>query len=238
VSNFSQPAGTGGAGASRTAGGAGAVGAEPGAFGVGGRGADEHTAISGAGGGGGGGLFGGGGGSVGGDNGIAGAGGGGGSSFGPAGAGFAAASSPQGSVSITYQRPAGAPDVRPAVVITRPRAGARLRRRQSVISGRAFDASGVRAVALRIERLPRARGADREHRCTWLVAKRLRRGSCDRPPLLRATLRAHTAWTYRLPAGLPAGRYRVTTYGSDETGLYGNSAPLRERSLTFRLSER
>jgi hypothetical protein len=41
-----------------------------------------------------------------------------------------------------------------------------------------------------------------------------------------------------VPAGLPGGRYRVTAYGSDETGLYGNAAPGRAGSLTFRRSAR
>ena len=42
------------------------------------------------------------------------------------------------------------------MTITRPRSGATVGARGLVVTGRARDASGVRGVALRIERLPRA----------------------------------------------------------------------------------
>jgi hypothetical protein len=34
---------------------------------------------------------------------------------------------------------------------------------------------------------------------------------------------------------LPGGRYRATAYGTDETGIYGNSVRRSARSVTFRL---
>jgi hypothetical protein len=130
--------------------------------------------------------------------------------------------------------------------VTRPRAGQVLRRltgrttvRQRdrlVISGRAGDASGVRGVTLKLERLPRT-----GKRCTWLDAARgLRRGDCARPPTLIARMRTTASWAYRVDRriSLTPGRYRVTAYGEDRTGAFGNSAPRRERVITFALSPR
>jgi hypothetical protein len=91
----------------------------------------------------------------------------------------------------------------------------------------------VRAVALRIERLPRTSG-----RCTWLDPfSGLRRASCHEPPSLSATLRSSGSWRYRVPGriDLPSGSYRATAYATDETGIYGNAARGSRRSVTFRL---
>jgi hypothetical protein len=65
------------------------------------------------------------------------------------------------------------------------------------------------------------------------------RTSCDTPPSLIATLGAKGAWTYRVSrhVTLAAGRYRVTTYGKSRAGAFGNSAPLRARVVTFRVSQ-
>jgi hypothetical protein len=239
----------GGKGATHSAGGAGGdATAGSGGRGFGGRGANGRDGFAaagdGPGGGGGGGLFGGGGGASPDDPRVeytfqaGGAGGGGGSSFGPSGSvfTFAPPRSP-GIVRIAYVAP---PTGAPSVVVTRPRAGQVLRRstghtrRRLVISGRASDSSGVQAVTLTLQRLPRA-----NTRCTWLdPVKGLRRGSCARPRPLVATLRAGGSWTYRVRRGivLPAGRYRVTAYGKDKPGAFGNSAPQRRRAITFRLS--
>ena len=252
VASVGPAPGVGGAGATATAGGrGGSASAAPGTSGAGGRGADavpgrfgSQFGAGGAGGGGGGGLFGGGGGGAGGDDLTAGAGGGGGLSFGPPGTTFARASLRfPGSVTIAW---AATP---PAVVVRRPRAkqvlhrfsgrGKTRKRRQLVIVGHAGDPDGVQGVALTLERLPRkSPGAGR---CTWLHPTRgLRRNSCNRPPPLIATLRATGSWTYRLSTRikLPAGRYRVSAYGKDTPGLFGNSAPRRARIVTFRLSQR
>ena len=224
--------GTGpGAGATAATGGAGAAGAGAGGLGAGGNGAAGVE----AGGGGGGGSSGGGGGAagaggVGGGPEASGGGGGSGSSSGPSATAFAASKLAQGLVRITYVTRSAANPV-PAVRISTPRSGASVPGRGLVVSGRASDSSGVRAVALRIERLPRAAG-----RCTWLdPVSGLGRASCSAPPSLSATLRSGGAWSYRVPAriALPAGRYRVTAYGADETGIYGNSARAAVRSVTF-----
>jgi len=245
----------GGAGATLSAGGAGGdATAGTGGRGVGGRGANGRDGFAaagdGPGGGGGGGLFGGGGGASADDPRVdynfqsGGGGGGGGSSFGPSGTAFesAPARSP-GVVTIEYvAKPSGAP----SVTVTRPRAGQVLRRfsgrgtarkrRPLVISGRASDSAGVQGVALTLERLPRT-----GKRCTWLdPGKGLRRSTCARPPSLAATLRASGSWTYRVPRriDLKAGRYRVTAYGKDKPGAFGNSAQRRKRVITFGLSRR
>jgi hypothetical protein len=121
----------------------------------------------------------------------------------------------------------------PAVRITRPRSGASVSGHGLVVRGRASDASGVRGVALRIQRLPRTAG-----RCTWLdPVSGLGRASCSAPPSLLARLRPGGSWTYRVPTriALSAGRYRVTAYGTDETGISGNSARASARNVTFRV---
>jgi hypothetical protein len=219
----------GGGGGGEAGGGAGGPGAMAGVSGAGGAGGP-------GGGGGGGGRFGGGGGGPSGDLTYVGPGGGGaGASFGPAGTTFAPAGRSQGLVLISYATPP-AVDTRPAVRITRPRRAATVSRRALVVRGRATDPSGVQAVALRIERLPRRAG-----RCTWLdAAAGLVRTSCGVPPSLDATLARSGSWVYRVPRKvvLSAGRYRVTAYGRDESGIYGNSAPFAARSITFRLSKR
>jgi hypothetical protein len=216
-----------GAGATPVSGGAGGAGAGAGRPGAGGNGSGGAD----AGGGGGGGDHGGGGGGAG-NGGRSSSGGGAGSSSGPTGTQFVLSTLAQGLVRISYVT-RNASNPLPAVRIGRPRSGASVSPRGLVVSGRASDVSGVRAVALRIERLPRSSG-----RCTWLdPLSGLRDGSCRQPPSLPATLRSGRSWSYRVPARivLPSGRYRVTAYGTDETGIYGNSAPSSVRSVTFRV---
>jgi len=171
-----------------------------------------------------------------------GAGGGGGSSFGPKGTAFTPSASARSGVTIAYTPPA------PAVVVTRPRAGQVVRRfsargrvRQLVIAGRATSPSGVRRVAITIERLPRMTTGAAAMRCMWLrPTTGLRRQACDRPPALTATLRRGGSWTYRVSKNvmLPAGRYRVTAIAEDKTGVLGNAAPRAARGVTFQLSRR
>jgi hypothetical protein len=218
-----------GGGAKVAKGGAGGPGAAAGRLGVGGAGGGGTAD---AGGGGGGGRYGGGGGAMVAVGGPGGSGGGAGSSFGPSAARFGMSPAPQALVRITY-RSRSTVNPPPAVRITRPRSGTSVSGRGLVVSGRAIDASGVRGVALRIQRLPRATG-----RCTWLdPVSGLGRASCEAPPSLLATLRSGDTWTYRVPAriALSRGRYRVTAYGTDETGIYGNSARASMRSVTFRV---
>ncbi len=225
-------AGTGaGGGATSSAGGGGGPGAGSGALGAGGKGAAGAAAAdSGGGGGGGGGRYGGGGGANKAATVPNGAGGGAGSSFGPRGTTFAQSKLPQAFVRISFVTPR-APNPPPAVTISRPRSGATVGARGLVVSGRARDASGVRGVALRIERLPRPSGG-----CTWLYPSTgLRVGPCGEPPSLHATLRSGGRWSYRVASRLRSGSYRVTAYGTDETGIYGNSAPRAARSLRFRV---
>jgi hypothetical protein len=214
-----------GRGATARAGGEGGAGAGAGRLGFGGAGGPSAE----AGGGGGGGWFGGGGGGPETTSATGGSGGGAGSSFGPAGTRVAQSPLPQGLVRISYATPSAGNPL-PSVTIARPRSGATVGGRGLVVSGRARDGSGVRGVALRIERVPRAAG-----RCTWLdPVAGLRRGSCDEPPSLPASLRSSGSWRYRV-AKLRPGSYRVTAYGTDETGIYGNSAPASARTARFRV---
>jgi hypothetical protein len=224
----------GGHGAKATSGGAGGPGAAAGRLGAGGSGGGGVTAA--AGGGGGGGAYGGGGGAVGetvaGGLLPAGYGGGAGSSFGPPGTTFAKSTLRRGFVRITYATPRTA-NPRPAVRILRPAAGATVAPRGLVVRGLATDASGVRGVALRIERLPRAAG-----RCTWLdPVTGLGRGRCSGPPSIRATIGSGGTWSYRLASriALRPGRYRATAYATDESGFYGNASGLAAGTVTFRV---
>ena len=183
-----------------------------------------------------------------------GAGAGGGSSFGPSGATFRSArplyaqSELAASVTISYAPPPAARP--PLVTITRPRAGQVIHRfvgagndrerRQLVIAGRANDPTGVQGVALSIERLPRRTASAGAGRCSWLHRTRgLVRARCDRPPPLTAKPRAGGSWTYRVPRRikLPAGRYRVSAFGKNNAGTFGNAAPRRSRVIAFRLSQ-
>ena len=229
--------GSGGAGAGPF-GGRGATAANVGAGGQAANGAAAGSGRVGAGGDGarGAGAGGGGGAGANGGGGAAysttgsGSGGGAGSSSGPAGTRFATSPLQQGLVRITYLTPSAGNPL-PAVRTVLPRSGASVSPRRLVVRGRASDASGLRAVALRIERLPRRAGG-----CTWLdPVSGLGHGSCGEPPSLSATLRSSGFWSYRLPARivLPNGRYRVSAYGTDETGIYGNSAPYGARGVTF-----
>jgi hypothetical protein len=240
------PDGGGGAGGGATlaAGGrAGNVYAAAGTRGAGGQGADsDASGEPGGGGGGGGGVLGGGGGAAGVDLFTSGAGGGAGASFAPRGARLAHASPGAGSVTIAYL--ATTIDQPPSVTVTSPRAGQVVRRpsrgvqRRVVLSGRATDPSGVQAVALTIQRLALPSSGGRAKVCDWVLQSGgTQARSCATPPTLFATVGSRGAWSYELPRAipLPPGRYRISAYGADGTGLFGNLAPRVRRVVTFRL---
>lgn len=118
----------------------------------------------------------------------------------------------------------------PRVTVTRPRltAGSRLR-----LGGRAQDPSGVAAVDLSLEVLPRS-----GRTCRWFHPVRaLVSRSCSEPVLVRAKLARGGSWSYSGPRRLrlPAGRYRVRVSGTDRAGVNGNTAPAARRSVTFRV---
>ena len=153
----------------------------------------------------------------------------------------------------------------PAVVISKPRRnqtirletttsrtvtrdGARRRvttrkRARIGFAGTARDPSGVTVVFVTLERLFAAKrtsarsGAATTKRCTWLDPKRgLVRRRCDKPVLIRVRVRSGR-WAYNVATRvkLGAGRYRVSAYGTDGAGAFGNSAPTRNRVVRFTL---
>jgi PKD domain-containing protein len=114
--------------------------------------------------------------------------------------------------------------------------------------GRAKDPSGVTAVYVTLQRLAkggeaaksaaRASAAKKKRSCVWLNAKRgLIIRSCDRPVLIKARVRDRK-WAYIVPSkiALGAGSYRVSAYGTDGAGAFGNSAPKARRVVRFKLT--
>ena len=106
------------------------------------------------------------------------------------------------------------------------------------IAGTATDAAGVKGVVLTIEKLVAATTATR---CTWLDPnKGLITKQCSKPILIRPSLKSGR-WSYnplkKLKKGLSAGRYRVSAYGTDNGGAFGNSAP-KDKVVTFTLTKK
>jgi len=98
--------------------------------------------------------------------------------------------------------------------------------------GAARDPSGVAAVYLSVQRLT-PRGA----RCAWLHPRRgVLRRACDRPLLFRVAVR-NGRWAYNVARRirLAAGTYRVSAYGTDRNGAFGNTAATRNRIVLFKL---
>ncbi|MDX6638947.1 MAG: Esterase depolymerase [Solirubrobacterales bacterium] len=127
----------------------------------------------------------------------------------------------------------------PAVTITSPRSHQSIRlrskgkRRTIRFAGKAKDASGVRTVALSLQKVGSGHA-----RCRWLDPKRgLVTRSCAKPVLLKAKLGKHGTWTYRVPRAirLPAGRYRLRSVGTDRAGVTGNTASATKRAVSFKL---
>jgi hypothetical protein len=121
-------------------------------------------------------------------------------------------------------------------------------------AGTAKDASGVAAVFLTVERLavaPKKKQTKAKSaaattapkattkRCVWLDPKAgFVSRSCDKPILIRTGTRQGD-WAYNLATRIKprAGSYRLSAYGSDAAGAFGNSAPARNRVVRFRLTD-
>jgi hypothetical protein len=121
------------------------------------------------------------------------------------------------------------------------------KRTRLAFAGTAKDPSGVSAVFLTLERISvtkkkpakkKARSAAAKtttKRCIWLEPKTgFVSRACDKPVLIRTGVRQGN-WAYRLAARIKpvAGSYRVSVYGSDGAGAFGNSAPARNRIIRF-----
>jgi hypothetical protein len=113
--------------------------------------------------------------------------------------------------------------------------------------GRAKDPSGVAAVYVTVQRLAKGTTAPKGAKasaatkkpkdCVWLDSKRgLIVRSCNKPILLKARVR-DGKWAYIVGSKirLGAGTYRVSAYGTDGAGSFGNSAGKARRVVRFTL---
>jgi hypothetical protein len=117
-------------------------------------------------------------------------------------------------------------------------------------AGTAKDPSGVSAVFVTLERLSIAKRqtnakssaakkktTKKKKRCIWLDPKAgFVTRACDKPVLIRTGVRAGR-WAYNVASRIKprAGSYRVSVYGTDKAGAFGNSAPARARIVRFTL---
>jgi hypothetical protein len=117
-------------------------------------------------------------------------------------------------------------------------------------AGAAKDKSGVAFVLLTIEKLSAAttstaaqasQSTASKAQCTWYDSKKgLLKTSCIKPKLLVAKLAKDGSWSYSPSTktkALSAGLYRVSTYGADGSGAFGNTAGSKDRVVRFRLSK-
>jgi hypothetical protein len=137
------------------------------------------------------------------------------------------------------------PGTVPTVTISRPKAkarlallakrrkGARKRARAKIaFRGTARAAGPVKSVVLTIEKLGTSRKT-----CTWVDRSRgLRTTPCAKPVFITARL-AGARWSYTTARALKLrkGHYRVSAYGTDARGGFGNAAPAARRIVRFTL---
>ncbi|HUR83747.1 MAG TPA: PKD domain-containing protein [Solirubrobacteraceae bacterium] len=114
--------------------------------------------------------------------------------------------------------------------------------------GTAKDASGVTTVYLTIQRLSVAKAkkkaaakssaAKSTATCIWLDPKRgFVSRNCQKPILIKAKFK-DGKWAYLVASRIKfrAGTYRVSAYGTDGAGAFGNSAPAAKRVVRFTLT--
>ncbi len=114
--------------------------------------------------------------------------------------------------------------------------------------GTAKDPSGVTTVYLTLQRLSvakttrrtasRASAAKAAAPCIWLDPKKgFVSRNCQKPILVKATSK-DGKWAYLVPSRVRfrAGTYRVSAYGTDGAGAFGNSAPASSRVVRFTLT--
>ncbi len=130
------------------------------------------------------------------------------------------------------------------------------RRRRLAFGGSGKDPSGVTAIFLTLERVTvtkrkatkkRSTSASattptttkpKVKRCVWLDPKSgFVNRPCDKPVLIRTGARAGQ-WSYNVATRikLVAGTYRLSVYGTDGAGAFGNAAPARDRVVRFTLT--
>ncbi|HUR83948.1 MAG TPA: PKD domain-containing protein [Solirubrobacteraceae bacterium] len=112
-------------------------------------------------------------------------------------------------------------------------------------TGVAKDKSGVAFVLLTIEKLSSttaqaASSTSTKAQCTWFDAKKgLLKTSCVKPKLIVAKLAKDGSWAYNVSSKVKrpsAGLYRVSAYGADGSGAFGNSAA-KDKVIRFRLAK-
>ena len=138
--------------------------------------------------------------------------------------------------SVSFQLANATP---PTVLITKPKPSAKIalrtkqrKRAKITFSGTAKAEAGIRNVVLTIEKLGTSKKT-----CTWLDKKQgLIKGVCSRPVLINAKISPGT-WSYTVASSirLTKGSYRVSVYGVDASGSFGNTAPTRSRIVRFTL---
>jgi len=114
--------------------------------------------------------------------------------------------------------------------------------------GAAKDKSGVAFVLLTIEKIggdtssksaKASQSAASKAQCTWFDAKKgLLKLSCAKPKLLVAKLLKDGSWAFTPSSKTKAmspGLYRVSAYGADGSGAFGNSAASKDGVVRFRL---
>jgi hypothetical protein len=112
--------------------------------------------------------------------------------------------------------------------------------------GTARDPSGVKAVYVTLQRLAKGAAtrrsakasAAKKKNCVWLDPRRgLVLRNCRQPILIKVRTRG-SKWGYVVGSKirLGAGSYRVSAYGTDGTGAFGNAAPTRRRVVRFKLT--
>jgi hypothetical protein len=116
-------------------------------------------------------------------------------------------------------------------------------------AGAAKDKSGVALVLLTIEKIGAATTSSKSAKasaaskaqCTWFDTKKgLLKVSCLKPKLIVAKLAKDGSWTFTPSTKtkrLTAGLYRVSVFGADGSGAFGNSASSKDRVIRFRLTK-
>jgi hypothetical protein len=116
-------------------------------------------------------------------------------------------------------------------------------------AGAAKDKSGVAFVLLTLEKIgaatasttAKASQTSTKAQCTWFDSKKgLLKVSCSKPRLIVAKLLKDGSWTYSLSSKVKrpsAGLYRLSVYGADGSGAFGNSAPSKDAVVRFRLTK-
>lgn len=112
-------------------------------------------------------------------------------------------------------------------------------RRRIQVGGLSGDTSGIANVVVTIEKI---KGSSKT-KCYWYDSQKgFRLRSCKKPVILNAKLKKDSKtgeWTFNVPTKRPlsAGKYRVSAYGVDKAGVFGNSAPAKARIVRFTLKK-